>query len=156
VRKFLLLALAVTVFAAPEQPLAFSHKTHIQTAKMVCQYCHPSPAKFGAEMGYPAASKCMACHAVLAKDRPAIQKLAQLAESKDSIPWVRVYKLDDFVFFDHRFHLMNQVKCEDCHGAVAEQDVIEDKLGTTKMIFCQGCHTKMRAASGCGTCHNAR
>lgn len=153
----LLLTVAGALAAAgPEQPLPFSHKTHVGTAKLVCQDCHPSPAKFGAEMGFPPVSKCMACHILIAKEKPAIQKLAGMAASKESIPWVRVYKLADFVFFDHRYHLMNQAKCEDCHGAVAEQDVISDELGATKMIFCQTCHTKMRASGGCGTCHDAR
>ncbi len=69
---------------------------------------------------------------------------------------MRVYRLDEFVFFDHRFHLMNEAKCEDCHGAVAEQDVVADTLGATKMVFCQSCHVKTRAAGGCNTCHNTR
>jgi hypothetical protein len=152
----LLLALTAALAAAPEQPLPFSHKTHAATAKLVCQDCHPSPVKFGAEMGFPPASKCMACHILIAKEKPAIQKLAQFAASKEPIPWVRVYKLADFVFFDHRYHLMNQAKCQDCHGLVAEQDAVSDELGSTKMTFCQSCHTRMKASGGCGTCHNTR
>lgn len=98
----------------------------------------------------------MACHILIAKDRPSIQKLAQFAAAKQPIPWVRVYKLADFVFFDHRYHLMNQAKCEDCHGPVAEQDVTADELGATKMVFCQTCHIKTHASAGCSTCHDAR
>lgn len=142
--------------AGPEQPLPFSHKTHTATAKMVCQDCHPAPAKFGADIEFPPASKCMACHILIAKEKPAIQRLAAFAAAKQPIPWVRVYKLADFVFFDHRYHLMNQAKCEDCHGPVAEQDVTTDELGATKMIFCQSCHTKTHASGGCGTCHDTR
>jgi predicted CXXCH cytochrome family protein len=142
--------------AAPEQPLPFSHKTHTAAAKLVCQDCHASPAKFGAEMGFPPVSRCMACHILIAKEKPAIRKLAEFAAAKQPIPWVRVYKLADFVFFDHRYHLMNQAQCEDCHGPVAEQDATDDVLGATRMIFCQGCHTKMKASGGCGTCHNTR
>jgi Cytochrome c7 and related cytochrome c len=156
-RYLLLLAVAGALgAAAPEQPLPFSHKVHIDTAKLVCQDCHPTPVKFGAQMGFPPASKCMACHILIAKDKPSIQKLTQLTASKQAIPWVRVYRLADFVFFDHRYHLMNQAKCEDCHGAVAEQEVVSDELGSTKMVFCQSCHTKVRANGGCGTCHNVQ
>jgi hypothetical protein len=107
-------------------------------------------------MGFPPASKCMACHVLIAKDHPAIRKLAEFAAKKQSIPWVRVYRLADFVFFDHRFHLMNEAKCEDCHGVVAEQDVVADDLGATKMVFCQSCHVKTRASAGCTACHNTR
>jgi len=151
-RLFFLLLFALSVWA--EQPLPFSHKTHISAAKLVCADCHPNPAKFGAQMGFPASSKCMACHVVIAKEKPAIVKLASLAKLADPIPWVRVYKLPDFVFFDHRYHLMNGASCADCHGAVAEQDMVVDELKSTKMIFCQSCHFKMKASSGCGTCHN--
>ncbi len=140
----------------PEQPLPFSHKTHIGIAKLNCADCHPGPSKFGEPMGFPAASKCMACHVAIAKDKPSIQKLTTLAKSPDPIPWERVYKLPDFVFFDHRYHLMNEAKCEDCHGAVATQNVTTNELGSTKMTFCQSCHIKMRAAAGCTTCHNQR
>jgi hypothetical protein len=142
--------------AAPEQPLPFSHKVHTADAKLVCQDCHPTPAKFGAEMGFPPASKCMACHILIAKDKPAIRKLAEMASAKQAIPWVRVYRLEDFVFFDHRYHLMNQAKCQDCHGPVEKHDVVTDSLGATKMVFCQGCHVKTHASAGCTTCHDTR
>lgn len=154
--RYVLLLPFVLSAATPEQPLPFSHKTHTAVAKLVCQDCHTPPAKFGAEMGFPPTGKCMACHILIAKEKPAIRKLAEFAASKQPIPWARVYKLDEFVFFDHRFHLMNQAKCEDCHGPVAEQDVVTDELGATTMKFCQGCHTKTKASGGCGTCHNAR
>ena len=99
-------------------------------------------------------SKCMACHVLIAKDKPAIHKLAEFAASKQPVPWERVNQLAGFVFFDHRFHLMNGVKCEDCHGPVAQRDVTVDELKATKMSFCQTCHTRTKAANGCSTCHN--
>ena len=123
---------------------------------MACQDCHPNPEKFGADMGFPAVSKCMACHVLVAKDKPAIRKLAEYAAAKQPVPWVRVYRLKDFVFFDHRFHLQNEAVCADCHGAVASQDVVADELHSMTMAFCQACHTKTQASRGCGTCHNIR
>jgi Cytochrome c7 and related cytochrome c len=156
-RWLLVLAIAGCLHsAAPEQPLPFSHKIHTATAKLICGDCHPTPEKFGGTMGFPPASKCMACHVLIAKDKPAVQKLAQLAAAKQPVPWVRVYRLEEFVFFDHRYHLMNDAKCEDCHGAVSGQDVVTDELGSTKMVFCQSCHVKTHASAGCTTCHNTR
>ena len=152
-----LLAVASALHAAgSEQPLPFSHRVHTESAKLICQDCHPTPAKFGGEMGFPRASKCMACHVLIAKDKPAIRKLAEMAASKQVIPWVRVYRLEDFVFFDHRYHLMNGAKCQDCHGAVEDQDVVTDQLGATTMVFCQTCHVKTHANGGCTTCHDAQ
>ena len=43
----------------------------------------------------------MSCHQAVAADRPAIQKLAALAEARDPIPWVRVYAMPDYVFWSH-------------------------------------------------------
>lgn len=154
--RLLLCLVTIGIGIAAEQPLPFSHKTHTDAAKLSCQDCHASPAKFGADMGFPPTARCMACHVLIAKDKPAIQKLAEYAASKQAVPWTRVVKLDDFVFFDHRFHLMNGVKCEDCHGPIAERDVTGDELKATKMSSCQGCHTRMKAAGGCTVCHNAR
>jgi len=142
--------------SAPVQPLPFSHKTHAAEAKLACLECHANPQRFGAEMGFPAASKCMACHVLVPRDKPAIRRLAELAQSKEPVAWQRVYRLAGFVFFDHRYHLMKSVKCEDCHGAVAEQDVTVDRLHSTSMTFCQACHTRTRAPNGCGVCHDPR
>lgn len=111
----------------------FPHKPHVTAAKLKCADCHTAPAKFGGEVGYPAVTKCALCHAAIATP----------------IPSARLYKLASFVYFDHRFHLMNNVQCEDCHGAEAGRD-------STKMSFCQPCHVKTRAATGCNTCHEIR
>jgi len=153
-RRFLPLILALGLRA--EQPLPFSHKTHMDIAKLVCADCHPNPAKFGAQMGFPAASKCMPYPVAIANEKPAIAKLAALAKSADPIPWERIYKLPDFVFFDHRYHLINEAACADCHGAIATQDAVVDEANATKMIFCQACHFKRKANGGCTACHNHR
>jgi hypothetical protein len=115
---------------------AFPHAPHVEKAKLVCLDCHTAPVKFGAEVAYPAVAKCASCHG----DR----------ENARVIPETRQIKLKDFVFFDHRMHLKNDVNCEECHaGGGAAQN-------PTTMKFCQTCHTKMRAASGCNTCHDPR
>lgn len=114
----------------------FSHKPHLETAKLVCTDCHTAPAKFGDEVAFPNVSKCAACHGNRENDRV--------------IPSARTIKVASFVYFDHRMHLKNDVKCEECHaGGGAAQN-------PTTMKFCQSCHIKMRAASGCGTCHDPR
>jgi hypothetical protein len=122
--------LLVVAFLVP-----FSHKPHVTTAKLKCSDCHTAPVKFGDPVGYPKIAKCALCHPQIEKDR--------------AIPSGRIYKLADFVFFDHRFHLNKEVRCEDCHGAEAAND-------STKMTFCQPCHVKTRAATGCNTCHEIR
>jgi hypothetical protein len=105
---------------------------------------------------FPPASKCTARRVPIAKDKAAIRKLAAIASAKQAIPWVRVYRLADFVFFDHRYRPMNQAQCQDCHGPVEEQDAVTDSAGAARMVFCRSCHVKTHASAGCITCHNPK
>src|SRR5579862_4102268 len=60
---------------APVQPIPFGHKKHVALG-LKCDSCHTNPAP-GINMTIPQSAKCMACHADVAKESPAIQKLAQ-------------------------------------------------------------------------------
>ena len=55
----------------------YSHKQHLALG-LPCQLCHVNP-EAGKLMTYPATATCMTCHATVATDRPAIQKLATYA-----------------------------------------------------------------------------
>ncbi len=153
--------LLLTLFAAyaqipgPAQPIPFSHKLHAE-AKLTCSTCHSDPQKFGDSIEIPDAPKCLECHAWSQNPTPTRATLLSYVEKKQAIPWVRVFSLRDFVFFDHRYHLMNGAECEGCHGPISTEDVVADQLNTTKMTFCQPCHVKTRALTGCTTCHNQR
>ena len=61
----------VAPHAAPEQPLPFSHKTHVSRG-VQCRVCHTNPEP-GNQMTCPAVATCMGCHKTTAADRPAIQ-----------------------------------------------------------------------------------
>ena len=139
---------------ASSQPIAFSHKTHSATG-LKCQECHPNPDP-GDRMTIAAASRCMACHITIAKDRPAIRKLAEFAKSKETIPWVRIYSLPAEVYWNHRSHLKAGVSCEACHGPVARMEVLVKNAGVTTMGGCVECHTNSNAGTGCGFCHEEK
>ncbi len=139
--------------APPQQPLPYSHKQHIALG-LKCKECHAN-ADPGEVMGFPAASKCMACHVSIAKDRPTIRKLKEFAEAKQEIPWVRVYQIPSYVDFSHRTHLEAGAACETCHGSVAERDALW-REGTLSMGACMDCHRKNRASIDCTYCHEAR
>jgi hypothetical protein len=142
--------------SAPPQPIPFSHKLHVSGVSLTCADCHVYPAKFGDSVGIPDAPKCLECHAFSVKQTSTLGTLKAWAGKNQPIPWVRVFALRDFVFFDHRFHLQNGAQCENCHGPVATEDVVADPLNATKMAFCQPCHVKAGAKTGCTTCHDAR
>jgi hypothetical protein len=61
--------------AAPAQPLPYSHKTHVALG-LECRRCHTNPDP-GNQMTFPATTVCMTCHSTIAKDKPAIMKLAE-------------------------------------------------------------------------------
>jgi predicted CXXCH cytochrome family protein len=140
----------------PVQPIPFSHKTHVDEVRLTCGDCHVSPAKFGDAISIPDAPKCLECHAYSVNETTTRNTLNALVAKNQAIPWLRVFRLRDFVFFDHRYHLMNNVQCEDCHGPVGSEDVVSDRLKTTSMTFCQPCHVKTGALTGCNTCHDTR
>jgi hypothetical protein len=105
-------------------------------------------------MGLPAAAKCMACHSTIAKDKPAIQALRNFAESKNPIPWVRVYSLPAEIYWSHRPHLSAGMTCTACHGQVSDMDVIARVTNVTTMQGCVDCHKEHKVSTGCNFCHD--
>jgi formate-dependent nitrite reductase cytochrome c552 subunit len=140
--------------SAPVQPIAYSHKTHVALG-LECKTCHVNPAP-GKLMTFPATTLCMECHKALAADRPSIQKLAAFAASGKPIPWVRVYQTPDYVFWKHTTHLKAGVTCTECHGPVAERDVIKQETNVVTMAGCLACHDKRQVFTDCRDCHEPR
>jgi cytochrome c7-like protein len=136
---------------APEQPIPFSHKLHSEQG-VTCVYCHSNP-KPSALMTFPPTSTCMGCHRIIAKDKPAIQKLSEFASSKQQIPWVRVYSVTSGLRWSHSPHLGAGTKCDACHGPVEQLDRMSEVTSTTTMYSCLSCHQKNQAKTECKTCH---
>lgn len=146
-------ALAQQKANPPEQPIPYSHKQHIALG-LTCKDCHTNPDP-GDAMGIPTSSKCMTCHQTIKKDSPAIQKLAAFDRDKQPIPWVRIYKVADFVSFSHAVHLKAGAQCENCHGQVAQRDQLFREVNPS-MSTCVDCHRDHDANQGCDACHDAR
>jgi hypothetical protein len=136
---------------APAQPLPYSHKKHLAFG-LECKKCHTNPEP-GKLMTFPETTICMQCHATIAKDKPSIQKLAGYAKSKQAIPWVRVYTVLPGVAWNHRLHIEAGVKCETCHGQVAQMDAMSEVTSVTTMYSCLNCHEMNHAKSACEACH---
>lgn len=136
---------------APAQPISYSHKTHLALG-LDCTGCHANPEP-GNLMTFPAASKCMSCHADVATKKPSIQKLAGVAKSGQPIAWVRVYAVTPGVSWTHRKHVAAGIKCETCHGQVAEMAAMSQATSVTSMGVCISCHKLHDAPIVCQTCH---
>jgi hypothetical protein len=133
---------ALALWAQKPQPIPFSHKTHAR-AGLACAGCHP---------GFPNEDQCMACHAAIRAESPSIRKLAAYQKERKRIPWARIYTLPDYVVFSHETHRKGRVGCAECHGPVAERDVLDQEkpLG---MPACMDCHERRRASNACDACH---
>jgi hypothetical protein len=143
------------VYAAPEQPIAYSHKVHVE-AGIQCLFCHTSALKTPLA-GIPSMQKCMGCHDVIATDNPDIQQVASYYESGEPIPWVRVNLQPDFVYFNHQPHLGAGLNCETCHGDVGQMDVTRQTV-KMDMGWCLDCHInqpdeKVGRLADCLACH---
>lgn len=129
---------------APEQPIPFRHDRH---AASPCATCHPGT---GVKKGIVGTVVCMSCHRTVARDNPAVRKLAALARTGKPIQWEPVYFLPDFAWFSHRRH--RRTDCARCHGPVTTRAALGRDVQLT-MTFCRDCHIEQKAKSYCGACH---
>jgi Cytochrome c7 and related cytochrome c/Class III cytochrome C family len=134
------------------QPIPYSHKIHLALG-LKCQQCHPNPDP-GAAMTIPAVAKCMECHTTIARDNPAIERLAEFSRNEQPIPWVRVYSVPSWVSWNHRRHLKAGMTCVQCHGDVAQMEVTVEATNVTKMAGCLDCHRAKHASLRCNSCHD--
>lgn len=141
--------------SAASQPIAFSHRVHVENA-VQCLYCHSNPMRSDVA-GMPSVQLCVGCHSTIATERPQVQALLGYWERGQPIPWQPVVEMPDFVFFSHQPHLGAGVSCETCHGDVgrlnAASRVIEMDMG-----WCLRCHLDQSEETvgrltDCLTCH---
>ncbi|MEO8482684.1 MAG: cytochrome c3 family protein [Acidobacteriota bacterium] len=140
---------------APTQPLPYSHRFHVGDLGLDCADCHTNPGG-GKLMTYPPTETCASCHRTNPAGSKSLQLLVTMAGSQKPIPWVRVYQVPDYVFWQHGPHLAAKVACVECHGPVAERDVLSLETDVTTMRGCQRCHEKRQVFTDCGDCHEPR
>jgi len=141
----------IVSYAAPVQPLPYSHKTHVALG-LVCQTCHTNPDP-GSLMTYPSIDMCMSCHLAVATEKETIAELHAYAESEEEIPWVRVYEVTPGVDWGHRAHLDSGAQCETCHGDVSQMDTVSESKAVLAMATCISCHEARGARTECVACH---
>jgi hypothetical protein len=156
--------------SGPEQPIQFSHKVHATALKMPCLYCHNTADKTRYAT-VPAVSICMGCHQWVKQgaspgSAEEIAKLQQYYQSEESIPWVKVHNLPEYVRFKHFRHVAAGIECQTCHGPVEQMNRIwlvpDTKLrphslwlpaAKLEMGWCMDCHLERGASNDCVACH---
>jgi hypothetical protein len=141
--------------AAPTQPLPYSHRQHLELAIVECADCHVQP-EGGPKMTFPDSATCMSCHATQPATTAALKQLATMAKSGKPIPWVQVYQLPEYVYWDHVPHLGAGLTCANCHGAVEQSDAMRQETNVATKVGCVTCHEARQAPSDCGDCHEPR
>lgn len=122
----------------PEQPVHYSHRLHAGELGMDCRYCHANVER-SQEAMVPPTQTCMGCHSVINSQLGSLAPIRASWASGEPVPWVRVHKLPEHVFFDHSVHLAAGVGCSSCHGRVDQMDVVQVDQPIS-MQWCLDCH----------------
>lgn len=143
----------------PQQPIQFSHTTHVNKLNMECLYCH-SAAEKSIHATIPDGELCYSCHKDAGIDKPEVKKMLAMYEAQNEIYWDRVYKVKDHVYFSHRVHTMvAKLECQECHGPIENMTVAirssggSSDRGFLEMGWCITCHKRRGAPRECITCH---
>lgn len=134
------------------QPIPFSHRLHVTDKEIDCKYCH-SYVDRSPYPGMPPVALCISCHKYIIPQHPEIQKLHRYYDEKKPIQWKRIFFQPDFVFFNHKRHIVLGVECKTCHGNIEQMDRVTQTF-QTKMEFCVTCHRQNNASVECYVCHH--
>ena len=122
----------------PEQPVPFSHKHHVMGLGLQCQYCHTTVEK-SSYAGIPPTKTCMNCHAQIWTNAALLQPVRDSWATGQSLPWIKVHDLPDYVFFNHEIHVNKGLGCASCHGRVDQMPLMYAQ-NTLQMEWCLNCH----------------
>src|SRR5262245_11626432 len=120
------------------QPVQFSHAHHVGGLGVDCLYCHTTAEK-SSFANIPPTKTCMNCHSQIWNNSPTLEPVRASFRTGQSIEWVRVYDLPDYVYFNHRSHVTKGVGCESCHGRV-DQMPLTWQANSLQMEWCLNCH----------------
>jgi len=122
----------------PVQPVPYSHKLHAGNLGLDCTYCHSTVTKAN-YAAIPATEVCMNCHVRVREKSPKLQPVRTSYATGQPIPWVKVHRLPDYVYFNHQAHVGAGVSCVSCHGRVDQMDEVR-QVQPLSMAWCLECH----------------
>jgi len=122
----------------PIQPVAYDHSLHVGQLGMDCRYCHTYVDR-SEHANVPGSNTCMNCHSQILPDSDALAPVRESFESGSPVPWVRIHKAPDYVYFNHAVHVNRGISCVECHGQVNEMQVVY-QAKSLSMAFCLECH----------------
>lgn len=121
-----------------EQPVPFSHRHHVSQLGIDCRYCHVSVEE-SSFAGIPSTKTCMTCHSQIHSTAAMLEPVRESWRSDQSIAWIRVNDLPDFVYLNHSIHIKKGIACVTCHGPVGEM-ALTWRENSLNMEWCLECH----------------
>jgi hypothetical protein len=151
----------------PTQPVSYNHEFHAGELGIDCRYCHHGVEK-SAHANIPSAHVCMSCHKNIKADSPLLEPIRDsyfgedvnkdgiLSDDEDvngdgvlnagnPVPWVRIHKTPDYVYFNHAVHVNRGVSCVECHGRIDKMEVVHHDQPLS-MAWCLDCHRNPEGA----------
>jgi hypothetical protein len=142
----------------PAQPVFYRHDIHAGQYRIPCLYCHNNAANSWT-VNIPTEATCMGCHLVTSapdsagNPDPEIVKLRDFYANGQSIPWVRINQLPDYVHFPHMRHVAAGLACQTCHGNIQQMPRVFAVRNVSAMGWCTGCHMERGVTRDCTACH---
>ena len=121
-----------------DQPIPFSHKHHVEGLGLQCQYCHTT-VEVSSYAGIPPTKTCINCHAQIWTNAALLQPVRDSWATGQSMQWIKVHDLPDFVYFNHEIHVNKGIGCASCHGRVDEMPLMYMQ-NSLQMEWCLNCH----------------
>jgi hypothetical protein len=125
-------------YVARTQPVPFSHKHHVDGMGLDCRYCHVNVEETSFA-GIPPTKTCMNCHSQIWSQAPMLEPVRASFRTDQSIEWIRVHDLPDYVYFNHSIHVTKGIGCSTCHGQVDQMPLMW-RVNTLQMEWCLNCH----------------
>ena len=120
------------------QPVPFSHEHHVGGLGIDCRYCHTS-VENSSFAGIPPTKTCMNCHSQIWVNAPMLEPVRQSFRTDQSLHWIRVHDLPDYVYFNHSIHVAKGIGCTTCHGAIDKMPLTWQEA-SLQMSWCLDCH----------------
>jgi len=121
-----------------EQPVPFSHEHHVGGLGIDCRYCHTS-VENSSFAGIPATKICMNCHSQIWNNAAMLEPVRSSFRTDESIRWIRVHDLPDYVYFNHSIHVAKGIGCTSCHGPINKMPLMWQEA-SLQMEWCLACH----------------
>lgn len=136
------------------QPVAFNHNVHVEELGLECVDCHRW-ALVGVRATIPNIEVCADCHEEVQTESAEEARVVEYVTAGEPIPWQKVYRVPDHVFFSHRRHAsIGDLGCEVCHGDMAQRvEPVTRPTWRPTMESCMECHDESGVSNDCIYCH---